>query len=146
MCRILEKQKKTINKLQTEVNIQVQKAAQAEEKVIQANVQMDELRKRVSQLNLGADLLEEILENVPSGKLRSVGYNYSSLNQYQQDPETKFTSGGSMIDPCTGKVMLEHQPRHSKAFPVPKFALDTKPPVNQRPRPFVHQRPNNKRR
>jgi hypothetical protein len=108
MCRILEKQKKTINRLQTEVNIQVQKATQAEEKVIQANVQMDYLRKRVSQLNSGADLLEEILENVPRGKLRSVGYNYSSLNQYQQNPETKFTSGGNMIDPCTGRVMLEH--------------------------------------
>ncbi|KAK2442880.1 putative mitochondrial protein [Trifolium repens] len=146
MCRILEKQKKTINKLQTEVNTQVLKAAQAEEKVIQVNVQMDDLKKRVSQLNSGADLLEEILENVPSGKLRSVGYNYSSLNQYQQDPETKFSSGESMIDPCTGKVMLEHQPRHSKAFPVPKFALYPKPSVNQRPRPFVHQRPNSQRR
>ncbi|WJX25125.1 hypothetical protein P8452_14197 [Trifolium repens] len=146
MCRILEKQKKTINKLQTEVNTQVQKAAQAEEKVIQVNVQMDDLKKRVSQLNSGADLLEEILENVPSGKLRSVGYNYSSLNQYQQDPETKFSSGESMIDPCTGKVMLEHQPRHSKAFPVPKFALYPKPSVNQRPRPFFHQRPNSQRR
>ncbi|KAK2459144.1 putative mitochondrial protein [Trifolium repens] len=146
MCRILEKQKKTINKLQAEVNIQVQKATQAEEKVIQVNAQMDDLRKRVSQLNSGADLLEEILDNVPSGKLRSVGYNYSSLNQYQQDPETKFTSGENVIDPCTGKVMLEHQTRHSKAYPVPKFALDPKVSVQQRPRPFAHQRPKNQRR
>ncbi|KAK2428718.1 putative mitochondrial protein [Trifolium repens] len=107
---------------------------------------MDDLRKRVSQLNSGADLLEEILDNVPNGKLRSVGYNYSSLNQYQQDPETKFTSRENVIDPYTGKVMLEHQPRHSKAFPVPKFALDPKSSVHQRPRPFVHQRPNNQRR
>ncbi|KAK2429756.1 putative mitochondrial protein [Trifolium repens] len=146
MCRILEKQKKTINKLQAEVNIQVQKATQAEEKVIQVNAQMDDLRKRVSQLNSGADLLEEILDNVPSGKLRSVGYNYSSLNQYQQDPKTKFTSGENVIDPCTGKVMLEHQTRHSKAYPVPKFALDPKVSVQQRPRPFAHQRPKNQRR
>ncbi|KAK2410077.1 putative mitochondrial protein [Trifolium repens] len=146
MCRILEKQKKTINKLQTEVNTQVQKVAQAEEKVIQVNAQMDDLRKRVSQLNSGGDLLEEILENVPSGKLRSVGYNYSSLNQYQQDPETKFSSGGNMIDPCTGKVMLEHQPRHSKAFPVPKFALDPKPSASQGPRPRAYQRSNSQRR
>ncbi|KAK2426713.1 putative mitochondrial protein [Trifolium repens] len=146
MCRILEKQKKTINKLQAKVNIQVQKATQAEEKVIQVNAQMDDLRKRVSQLNSGADLLEEIMDNVPSGKLRSVGYNYSSLNQYQQDPETKFTSGENVFDPCTGKVMLEHRTRHSKAYPVPKFALDSKPSVHQRPRPSVHQRPKNQRR
>ncbi|KAK2445248.1 putative mitochondrial protein [Trifolium repens] len=146
MCRILEKQKKTINKLITEVNTQVQKVAQAEEKVIQVNAQMDDLRKRVSQLNSGGDLLEEILENVPSGKLRSVGYNYSSLNQYQQNPETKFSSGGNMIDPCTGKVMLEHQPRHSKAFPVPKFALDPKPSASQGPRPRTYQRSNSQRR
>ncbi|KAK2418362.1 putative mitochondrial protein [Trifolium repens] len=146
MCRILEKQKKTINKLITEVNTQVQKVAQAEEKVIQVNAQMDDLRKRVSQLNSGGDLLEEILENVPSGKLKSVGYNYSSLNQYQQNPETKFSSGGNMIDPCTGKVMLEHQPRHSKAFPVPKFALDPKSSASQGPRPRTYQRSNSQRR
>ncbi|WJX52063.1 hypothetical protein P8452_38207 [Trifolium repens] len=107
---------------------------------------MDDLKKRVSQLNSGAYLLVEILENVPSGKLRSVGYNYTSLNQYQQDPQTKFTSGDNVIDPCTGKVMLEHQPRHSKAFPVPKFALDPKPSVHQKPKPFVHQRHKNQRR
>ncbi|KAK2379434.1 putative mitochondrial protein [Trifolium repens] len=134
MCRILEKQKKTINKLQAEVNMQVEKATQAEEKVIQVNAQMDDLRKRVSQLNSGANLLEEILDNVPSGKLKSVGYNYSSLNQYQQNPETKFTSSEEVFDPCTGKVMLEHQTQHSKAYPVPKFALDSKPPVHQRPK------------
>ncbi|KAK2404703.1 gag-protease polyprotein [Trifolium repens] len=146
MCRILEKQKKTINKLQAEVNIQVEKATQAEEKVIQVNVQMDDLRKRVSQLNSGANLLEEILDNVPSGKLKSVGYNYSSLNQYQQNPETKFTSSEEVFDACTGKVMLEHQTQHSKAYPVPKFALDPKSSVHQRPRPFVHQRPKNQRK
>ncbi|KAK2355658.1 gag-protease polyprotein [Trifolium repens] len=146
MCRILEKQKKTINKLQAEVNMQVEKATQAEEKVIQVNAQMDDLRKRVSQLNSGANLLEEILDNVPSGKLKSVGYNYSSLNQYQQNPETKFTSSEEVFDPCTGKVMLEHQTQHSKAYPVPKFALDPKSSVQQRPRPFVHQRPKNQRR
>ncbi|KAK2417586.1 gag-protease polyprotein [Trifolium repens] len=138
MCRILEKQKKTINKLQAEVNIQVEKATQAEEKVIQVNVQMDDLRKRVSQLNSGTNLLEEILDNVPSGKLRSIGYNYSSLNQYQQDPETKFTSAEDVFDPCTGKKMLKHPTQHSKAYPVPKFALD--------PTPHVHNRPKSQRR
>ncbi|WJX62830.1 hypothetical protein P8452_47785 [Trifolium repens] len=138
MCRILEKQKKTINKLQAEVNIQVEKATQAEEKVIQVNVQMDDLRKRVSQLNSGTNLLEEILDNLPSGKLKSVGYNYSSINQYQQNPETKFTSSEDVLDPCTGKKMLKHHTQHSKAYSVPKFALD--------PKPLVHQRSKNQKR
>ncbi|KAK2417459.1 putative mitochondrial protein [Trifolium repens] len=146
MCRILEKQKKTINKLQTEVNMQVEKATQAEEKVIQVNAQMDDLRKRVSQLNPGTNLLEEILDSVPSGKLKSVGYNYSNLNQYQQNPETKFTSSEEVFDPCTGKTMPKHQTQHSKAYPVPKFALDPKSSAHQRQRPFAHQRPNNQRR
>ncbi|KAK2391549.1 gag-protease polyprotein [Trifolium repens] len=146
MCRILEKQKKTINKLQAEVNMQVEKATQAEEKVIQVNAQMDDLRKRVSQLNPGTNLLEEILDSVPSGKLKSVGYNYSNLNQYQHNPETKFTSSEEVFDPCTGKTMPKHQTQHSKAYPVPKFALDPKSSAHQRQRPFAHQRPNNQRR
>ena len=138
MYRILEKQKKTINKLQAEVNMQVEKATQAEEKVTQVNAQMEDLRKRESQLNSGTDLLEEILENVPSGKAKSIRYNYSSLNQYQQDAETKFTTAEDVFDPFTGKVMLKHHTQHSKAYPVPKFALD--------PKPLVHQRSKNQRR
>ncbi|KAK2450768.1 hypothetical protein QL285_009870 [Trifolium repens] len=109
-------------------------ATQAEEKGIQVNVQMDDL----SQLNSGTNLLEEILDNVLSGKLRSIGYNYSSLNQYQQDPETKFTSAEDVFDPCTGKKMLKHPTQHSKAYPVPKFALD--------PTPHMHNRPKSQRR
>ncbi|KAK2357265.1 hypothetical protein QL285_094555 [Trifolium repens] len=134
MCRILEKQKKTINRLQAEVNIQTEKASKAQEEVTQVNAQMDDLRKRVSQLNSGTNLLEEILENVPSGKAKSIGYNYSSLNQYQQDTETKFTTAEDVFDPFTGKVMLKHHIQHSKAYPVPKFALESKPHVHQRPK------------
>ncbi|KAK2402298.1 gag-protease polyprotein [Trifolium repens] len=134
MCRILEKQKKTINKLQAEVNIQVEKATQAEEKVIQVNVQMDDLRKRVSQLNSGTNLLEQILESVPSGKAKSVGYNYTSLNQYQQNPETKFMPAEGVFDPCTGNVMLKHHTQHPRTYPVPKFESDSKPHVHQRPK------------
>ncbi|KAK2403776.1 gag-protease polyprotein [Trifolium repens] len=134
MCRILEKQKKTINKLQAEVNIQVEKATQAEEKVIQVNVQMDDLRKHVSQLNSGTNLLEQILESVPSGKAKSVGYNYTSLNQYQQNPETKFMPAKGVFDPCTGNVMLKHHTQHPRTYPVPKFESDSKPHVHQRPK------------
>ncbi|WJX29429.1 hypothetical protein P8452_18070 [Trifolium repens] len=134
MCRTLEKQKKTINRLQAGVNIQTEKASKAQDEVTQVNAQMDDLRKRVSQLNSGTDLLEEILENVPSGKAKSIGYNYSSLNQYQQDTETKFTTAEDVFDPFTGKVMLKHHIQHSKAYPVPKFALESKPRVHQRPK------------
>ncbi|KAK2382778.1 gag-protease polyprotein [Trifolium repens] len=134
MCRTLEKQKKTINKLQAEVNIQIEKATQAEEKVIQVNVQMDDLRKRVSQLNSGTNLLEQILESVPSGKAKSVGYNYTSLNQYQQNPETKFMPAEGVFDPCTGNVMLKHHTQHPRTYPVPKFESDSKPHVHQRPK------------
>ncbi|KAK2354134.1 gag-protease polyprotein [Trifolium repens] len=132
MCRILEKQKKTINKLQAEVNIQVEKATQAEEKVIQVNVQMDDLRKHVSQLNSGTNLLEQILESVPSGKAKSVGYNYTSLNQYQHNPETKFMPAEGVFDPCTRNVMLKHHTQHPRTYPVPKFESDSKPHVHQR--------------
>ncbi|WJX28775.1 hypothetical protein P8452_17454 [Trifolium repens] len=52
--------------------------------------------------------------------------------------ETKFTTAEDVFDSCTGKVMLKHYTQHSKAYPVPKFALD--------PKPRVHQRPKNQRR
>ncbi|WJX12614.1 hypothetical protein P8452_03091 [Trifolium repens] len=42
--------------------------------------------------------------------------------------------------------MPKHQTQHSKAYPVPKFALDPKSSAHQRQRPFAHQRPNNQRR
>jgi hypothetical protein len=45
---------------------------------------MDDLRKRVSQLNPGTNLLEKTLGGVPSGRPKSVGYNYKALNQHQQ--------------------------------------------------------------
>ncbi|KAK2382273.1 hypothetical protein QL285_069821 [Trifolium repens] len=138
MCRILEKQKKTINKLQAEVNKQVEKASEAQDEVSQVNIQMDDLRKRVSQLNPGTNFLEQILESVPSGKARSVGYNYTSLNQHQLNLETKFMPAEGVFDPCTGNVMLKHHTQHPRTYPVPKFESDSKP--------HVHQRPKSKRR
>ncbi|KAK2356433.1 hypothetical protein QL285_093765 [Trifolium repens] len=134
MCRILEKQKKTINKLQAEVNIQVEIASKAQDEVTQVNTQMDELRKRVSQLNPGTNFLEQILESVPSGNARSVGYNYTSLNQHQLNQETKFMSAEGVFDPCTGNVMLKHHTQHPRTYPVPKFESDSKPHVHQRPK------------
>jgi hypothetical protein len=134
MCRILEKQKKTINRLQAEVNIQVEKASKAQDEVTQVNIQMDDLRKHVSQLNPGTNFLEQILESVPSGKARSVGYNYTSLNQHQLNPETKFMPAEGVFDPCTGNVMLKHHTQHPRTYPVPKFESDSKPHVHQRPK------------
>ncbi|KAK2430380.1 hypothetical protein QL285_024221 [Trifolium repens] len=134
MCRILEKQKKTINRLQAEVNIQAEKASKAQDEVTQVNIQMDDLRKRVSQLNPGTNFLEQILESVPSGKARSVGYNYTSLNQHQLNPDTKFMPAEGVFDPCTGNVMLKHHTQHPRTYPVPKFESDSKPHVHQRPK------------
>ncbi|KAK2437534.1 hypothetical protein QL285_022413 [Trifolium repens] len=134
MCRILEKQKKTINRLQAVVNIQAEKASKAQDEVTQVNIQMDDLRKRVSQLNPGTNFLEQILESVPSGKARSVGYNYTSLNQHQLNPETKFMPAEGVFDPCTGNVMLKHHTQHPRTYPVPKFESDSKPHVHQRPK------------
>ncbi|KAK2351719.1 hypothetical protein QL285_096927 [Trifolium repens] len=134
MCRILEKRKKTINRLQAEVNIQVEKASKAQDEVTQVNLQMDDLRKRVSQLNPGTNFLEQILESVPSGKARSVGYNYTSLNQHQLNPETKFMPAEGVFDPCTENVMLKHHTQHPRTYHVPKFESDSKPHVHQRPK------------
>jgi hypothetical protein len=134
MCKILEKQKKTINLLQAEVKAQVEKTSEAQEEVVQVNAQMNDLKKRVSQLNSGTNILEEILENLPSGKVKSVGYNYSNLNQYQQSLETKFKSAEDVFDPCTGQTMLKHPAQHSKTYPVPKFALESNPHGHQRPK------------
>jgi predicted nuclease with TOPRIM domain len=56
VCRILEKQRKTINQLQAEKNTQLDKLYEAADEVAQVNSQMNELKKRVSQLNPGTDL------------------------------------------------------------------------------------------
>jgi predicted ribosome quality control (RQC) complex YloA/Tae2 family protein len=102
VCRILEKQKKTINQLQTEKDFQIGQALKAEKELTQANAEMEELKKRVGQLNSGTNLLEEILEGVPTTRLKSVGYNYTALNQHQQNKETKFLPAEEVIIPIPG--------------------------------------------
>ncbi|KAK2378545.1 putative mitochondrial protein [Trifolium repens] len=132
--KVLRRQKKTIAQLTVERDEGLTKIAGLTDKVAQLNSQLESVMKQVRMMNVGTDLLEEILDNVPSGKLKSVGYNYSSLNQYQQDPETKFTSAEEVFDPCTGKKMPKHSTQHCRTYPVPKFALDSKPHVHQRPK------------
>jgi hypothetical protein len=126
VCRILEKQKKSINQLQTEKNIQLDKVLKAENEVVQANAQMDGLRKQVSQLNPGTNLLEEILGGVPSGRPKFVGYNYDVLNQHQQNIETKFIPAEEVLDPYTGKMMLQHPIQHPKIYPMVKIGQGSK--------------------
>jgi cell division protein FtsB len=70
VCRILEKQKKTINQLHTEKDFQIGQVLKVEKDLTQANADMDELKKRVNQLNCGANLLEEILDGVPTTKIK----------------------------------------------------------------------------
>ncbi|WJX25000.1 hypothetical protein P8452_14078 [Trifolium repens] len=83
---------------------------------------MDDLRKRVSQLNPGTDLLEEIIGGVPSGRPKSVGYNYDVLNQHQQNVETKVIPAEEVLDPYTGKMMLQHP----KIYPMVKIGQGSK--------------------
>ncbi|WJX73239.1 hypothetical protein P8452_57047 [Trifolium repens] len=83
---------------------------------------MDGLRKQVSQLNPGTNLLEEILGGVPSGRPKFVGYNYDVLNQHQQNIETKFIPAEEVLDPYTGKMMLQHP----KIYPMVKIGQGSK--------------------
>jgi hypothetical protein len=137
VCRILEKQKKTINQLQTEKNNQLEKVLKEENDVIQANAQMEELRKRVSQLNLGTDLLEELLGGVSSGRQKSIGYNYNALNHHQQNLETKFLPAEEILDPYTGKMMLQHPTQHPRTYPMVKIGEGPKT-FSNRPRTPEH--------
>ncbi|KAK2382502.1 hypothetical protein QL285_070032 [Trifolium repens] len=121
VCRILEKQKKTINQLQTEKDFQLGQTLKVEKELAQANDEMEELRKRVGQLNPGTNLLEEILEGVPTTRLKSVGYDYSALNHHQQNLETKFLPAEEVLDPYTGKIMLQHHTQHPRTYPMVKI-------------------------
>jgi hypothetical protein len=81
---------------------------------------MNDLKKRVSQLNPGTDFLEKILGEVPSGKPKALGYNYKALNKHQQNQDTKFTPAEEVFDPYTGNMMLQHSQQHPKTYPSPK--------------------------
>ena len=81
VCRILEKQKKTINQLHTEKDFQIGQVLKVEKEPTQANADMEELKKIVNQLNCGANLLEEILDGVPTTRMKATGYNYTALNK-----------------------------------------------------------------
>ncbi|KAK2369245.1 hypothetical protein QL285_082393 [Trifolium repens] len=140
VCRILQKQKKTINQLQTEKNNQLDKLSEARNEVIQSKSQMEDLKKRVSQLNPGTDFLEKILGEVPSGKLKALGYNYKALNKHQQNQDTKFSPAEEVFDPYTGNMMLQHSQQHPKIYPSPK------PHHHPKTFPNPHHVPRNKGR
>jgi chromosome segregation ATPase len=57
VCRVLENQKKTISQLLAEKNSLSDKLSEAHIEVTQLNSQINELMKRVSQLNPGTDFL-----------------------------------------------------------------------------------------
>jgi hypothetical protein len=140
VCRILEKQKKTINKLQTEKDFQLGQVLKAEKELTQANAEMEELRKRVGQLNSGTNLLEEILEGVPTTRLKSVGYNYTALNQHQQNKETKFLPADEVINPYTGERMLQPPIPHPKTYPNVKIGQGSRTFANHHRTPGHHGR------
>jgi hypothetical protein len=59
---------------------------------------MNELKKRVSQLNPGIDLLEKILEGVPTLHLKSVGFDHKLLSKLQYSQDTKFSPAEEVLD------------------------------------------------
>jgi polyhydroxyalkanoate synthesis regulator phasin len=119
-CRVLEKQKKTINQLQAEKNSQSDKLSEAHNEVTQLNSQMDELKKRVSQLNPGTNFLEKMLGEVPTVRAKSIGYDYKVLNKLQQSQDTKFNPAEEVSDPYTGNMMPQHLMQHSVTYLIPQ--------------------------
>ncbi|KAK2455973.1 cysteine-rich RECEPTOR kinase [Trifolium repens] len=138
VCRILEKQKKTINQLHTEKDFQIGQALKFEKELTQANADMDELKKRVNQLNCGANLLKEILDGVPTTRMKAIGYNYTTLNQHQQDKNTKFLPADEVINPYTGEKMLQPLTPHPKTYPNVKLGQGPRTFANQRRAPGHH--------
>ncbi|KAK2423598.1 cysteine-rich RECEPTOR kinase [Trifolium repens] len=132
VCRILEKQKKTINQLHTEKDFQIGQVLKVEKELTQANADMEELKKRVNQLNCGANLLKEILDGVPTTRMNATGYNYTALNQHQQEKNTKFLPADEVINPYTGEKMLQPPTPHPKIYPNVK--------IGQGPRTFANYR------
>ncbi|KAK2436692.1 secreted RxLR effector protein [Trifolium repens] len=138
VCRILEKQKKTINQLHTEKDFQIGQVLKVEKELTQANADMEELKKRVNQLNCGANLLEEILDGVPSTRMKAIGYNYTALNQHQQDKDTKFLPADEVINPYTGEKMLQPPAPHPKTYPYFKLGQGPRTFANRRRAPGHH--------
>ncbi|CAJ2633234.1 uncharacterized protein LOC123890825 [Trifolium pratense] len=90
VCRILEKQKKTIAQLQAERYDNLSKISELNKEVTELNSHLNNLKKHVVMLNKGTELLDEILENQASpGKAKAaIGYNYQHDNKpkdYNQD-------------------------------------------------------------
>ncbi|KAK2421131.1 gag-protease polyprotein [Trifolium repens] len=137
VCRVLEKQKKTISQLLAEKNSQSDKLSEAHNEVTQLNSQMDELKKRVSQLNPDTDFLVKMLGEVPTERANSIGYDYKVLNKLQQSRETKFKPDEEVINPYTGEKMPQHPIQHSDKYPRPQSM--------QHPKSHSHARKHKKR-
>jgi hypothetical protein len=81
---------------------------------------MDELKKRVSQLNPGTNFLEKMLGEVPTVRAKSIGYDYKVLNKLQQSQDTKFNPAEEVFDPYTGNMMPQHLMQHSVSYLIPQ--------------------------
>jgi hypothetical protein len=120
VCWALKKQKRTISQLVAENNVLSGKLSKVHIEVTRLNSQMNELKKQVSQLNPGTDLLEKILEKVPTVRMKSVGFDYKLLNKLQPSQDTKFSPTEEVLDPYTGKMMPQHHTQHPVTYPIPK--------------------------
>jgi hypothetical protein len=104
--------------------------SEARNEVTQLNSQMDDLKKRVSQLNSGTDFFDKILREVPSGRAKSVGYDYKALNKHKQNRDTKFLPTEEVFDPYTGNMMPQHLRQHPVTYPSPQTKQHPKPRSN----------------
>jgi hypothetical protein len=76
--------------------------------------------KRVSQLNPGTDFLEKMLGEVPTVRIRSIGFDYKVLNKLQQSQDTKLSPAEEVLDPYTGNMMPQHRIPHLVTYPIPQ--------------------------
>jgi hypothetical protein len=110
--RILGKQRKTINKLMTEKEENLDRITELSDEITQLNSQLENMKRQVRMLNSGTDVLNEILEIQNQGKPKGIGFNYNSLNNKQQVKEIKFLPAASEYVPTSGKKMLKRSPQH----------------------------------
>jgi hypothetical protein len=112
ICKVLKKQKKTINKLLSEKDENLTKITDLTDDVTQLNSQLENMKKQVRMLNSGTTVLEEILGSQNKEKPKGIDFDYRTMNNSQQNKENKFVHAVNEYEPTSGKQMLKHSPQH----------------------------------
>ena len=90
VCKLLEKQKKTISQLHAERSDHLAKIYDLNDEVTQLNSQLEHVRKQVRMMNTCIDLLKEMLEGQNQGKPNVIGFDYKALNKQKQNQDRNF--------------------------------------------------------